>query len=158
MGKIRAISLWEPWASLVAVKAKKWETRSWGTELRSDLLICAAKKKDSDAMKLVTHDFQFQNGLQALVRNPKKAGWTGITPEHLNFGMAVAIVKIAICITTEQALEKHLISFEEATFGDYSAGRFAWKFENVRRIKEPFPVKGKQGFFFVEMPEGVEYI
>lgn len=39
-------------------------------------------------------------------------------------------------------------------FGDFSPGRYAWKLENVRTI-EPFPVKGCQGLFEVEVPEGL---
>jgi hypothetical protein len=42
----------------------------------------------------------------------------------------------------------------EKMFGDYSRNRYMWIFENIRPIKEPFPVKGSQGFFEVEVPEG----
>lgn len=32
---MKAISLWQPWASLMAVGAKRYETRSWGTLYRA---------------------------------------------------------------------------------------------------------------------------
>lgn len=38
----------------------------------------------------------------------------------------------------------------EINFGDFSPGRYAWKLENVRAI-DPFPVKGRQGLFEVEI-------
>lgn len=41
---MKAISLWQPWASLVAVGAKKIETRSWATKYRGSLAIHATKK------------------------------------------------------------------------------------------------------------------
>ena len=41
--KIKAISLWQPWANLIAVGAKKYETRSWKTNYRGALLICASR-------------------------------------------------------------------------------------------------------------------
>ncbi len=42
--KIKAISLHQPWASLIAMGLKKFETRSWLTNYRGKLVICAAKK------------------------------------------------------------------------------------------------------------------
>lgn len=41
---MRAISLWQPWASLVVLGAKKIETRHWSTNYRGPLLIHAAKR------------------------------------------------------------------------------------------------------------------
>ncbi|CCQ65412.1 hypothetical protein CWATWH0402_4143 [Crocosphaera watsonii WH 0402] len=42
--KIKAISLHQPYASLIAMGLKKFETRSWSTNYRGKLVICAAKK------------------------------------------------------------------------------------------------------------------
>jgi hypothetical protein len=160
MSKIRAISLWEPWASLIAVKAKKWETRSWGTEFRGELLICAAQTqkgiKIAEETGLITGSAAY-SGRELCV---------DIDDEEieLNFGNAVAIVELTDCITTKEwRLNLYNDRYSDNTskeigLGDYTPGRFAWKLENIRRIKEPYPVKGKQGFFFVEMPEGVEFV
>lgn len=43
MSDVRALSLHQPWASLIAVGAKTIETRSWRTEHRGRLLIHAAR-------------------------------------------------------------------------------------------------------------------
>src|SRR5579859_5567435 len=43
---IKAISLWEPWASLVARGVKRHETRHWSTDYRGPIAICAAKTLD----------------------------------------------------------------------------------------------------------------
>lgn len=40
---MKALSLWQPWASLVAIGAKTIETRSWSTSYRGPLAIHAAK-------------------------------------------------------------------------------------------------------------------
>lgn len=42
-GVIRGLSLTQPWATLVAIDAKKVETRSWGTRYRGRVAIHAAK-------------------------------------------------------------------------------------------------------------------
>ena len=40
---MKALSLWQPWASLMAVGAKHNETRDWPTRYKGELAICAAK-------------------------------------------------------------------------------------------------------------------
>ena len=42
--EIRIISLWQPWASLIALNLKQYETRSWGAPYRGKLAIHAAKR------------------------------------------------------------------------------------------------------------------
>lgn len=52
---MKALSIWEPWASLIACGTKRIETRSWSTEYRGPLLICAAQaRNDIDLMDLLT--------------------------------------------------------------------------------------------------------
>lgn len=41
---MKAITLWQPWATAMAMGVKRIETRSWFTRHRGDLLICAAKR------------------------------------------------------------------------------------------------------------------
>ncbi|HXF63048.1 MAG TPA: hypothetical protein VNK95_15595 [Caldilineaceae bacterium] len=40
----------------------------------------------------------------------------------------------------------------ERVFGDYRAGRYAWKLEDVQRLPEPMPATGKQGLWAWEAP------
>ena len=42
---MKAITLWQPWASLIAVGAKTIETRGWATNYRGPLAIHAAKRR-----------------------------------------------------------------------------------------------------------------
>jgi len=136
---MKAISLWEPWASLIALGAKTYETRHWPWKYRGELLICAAKGGLSKIELLDLLNFKpFRN---VLGENPK-----------LNFGNAVAIVNVTDCIPTEKMEFDSIKPVYEQDFGDYTYGRFAIRLENIRRIKNPFPVKGAQGFFNVELP------
>lgn len=45
---MKCISLWQPWATLMAIGAKRIETRSWPTSHRGPLAIHAAKKRPSE--------------------------------------------------------------------------------------------------------------
>src|SRR5690349_2810871 len=44
--EIRGLSLWEPWAFLMAVDEKRFETRSWATPYRGTVAIHASKNLD----------------------------------------------------------------------------------------------------------------
>ena len=45
---VKALTLWQPWASLIGYGAKTIETRSWSTEYRGPLAIHAAKRPTRD--------------------------------------------------------------------------------------------------------------
>jgi len=148
---MKAISMWEPWASLVRTGAKRLETRSWSTRYRGPLLICAAKGgiPKSELIFLLSC-WNFQGGLAPLVGKPLDLtfrSWPGVKIEDLNFGKAVAVVDLVNCKPTGKLTQEEIGTDEP--FGDFSMGRFAWQLENVVAI-EPFPVKGMQGLFEVD--------
>lgn len=45
---MKAISIREPWATLIRNGDKTIETRTWSTKYRGKILLCASKKPDSD--------------------------------------------------------------------------------------------------------------
>lgn len=137
---MKGISIRQPWASLIAVGAKKYETRSWATSYRGPLLICAAKKEEDYRR----YPEQFRDRVYASLHKESD----GLVPWMVPYGCAVAIADLTACLSTYN-YQTDWIWFE-ATFGDFSPGRFAWKLENVRAI-DPFPVKGRQRLFEVEV-------
>ncbi len=144
---IKALSLWEPWASLMATGAKTIETRSWSTSYRGPLLICASQRRNKTQLNDLLEDPDFQNGLAGLC--PR---WP-VTFNDLNFGHAVAVVDLSNVVPTSSMV----LAQDEEAFGDFSNNRFGWCTRNLRRIK-PFPIKGKQGLFDVDLPRGVELL
>lgn len=134
MSKVKAISLWQPWASAIAYGAKLVETRSWKTTHRGLLLIHAARSKDG-------------RDWDGAIR-PYLSG----VPEYseLPFGAIVAVAELVTCLPTTSLRSD--LSDRELALGDYSAGRYGWILRKVRRI-EPIPYKGKQGLF--EVPHDV---
>lgn len=53
---MKALSLWQPWATLIANGAKQIETRSWSTSYRGPILIHAAKRKVLKELKELAED------------------------------------------------------------------------------------------------------
>lgn len=137
---IKCVSLWEPWASLMAVGAKRNETRSWPTSYRGPILICASKKRIPELPELLNLP-AFKRGLSPL-RQPGDRIVKDLLG-RLSFGMAVAVVDLVDCVRAESV---ESFPFDEREFGDYTPGRWAWITKSVRRV-EPFPITGHQGIW-----------
>lgn len=127
---MKAISLWQPWASAIALGLKRIETRSWSTSYRGPLAIHAAKRWQSDQR-------EFAAAEAALDR----------LPNRLPLGAIVATAEL-VDVKRSEELETE-VSAVERLYGDYSPGRFGWVLDNIKPLDEPVPFKGSQGFFFV---------
>lgn len=68
--------------------------------------------------------------------------WLKVIPR----GAFIGIGDIIDCVPTEKMTEEQLVRSRD--FGDFTPGRFAWEFTNVKRFKTPIPAKGHQGFFY----------
>jgi hypothetical protein len=122
---IRAISLYQPWASLIALGAKKFETRSWYTAYRGPLAIHAGK--NPNYLALVYDTPEFMNAFD------------GRPPESLPLGAFVCTCTLADCLQAE--------TVPPDAFGDYAPGRWAWSLKDVLILPEPIHARGQQGFW-----------
>ncbi len=133
MVEMKAITLWEPWATLVAYGYKRFETRSWPTHYRGPLVIQAAKRIPRSAE---LRPGPIREALAAI-------GVAGDFP----FGCALAVVDVTAVYRTEAVLVKEMVIGDELAFGDYGPGRYAWRLENLRRLAQPVPLRGRQGLW-----------
>lgn len=127
-GTLKALTLAQPWASLVACGAKKIETRSWKTSYRGPLAIHAAKGFPKSAQNLF-YEFPIYPALDAV-----KHG-------DLPRGSIIAIAKLVACLEITPAFVEGL-TFTEKCFGDYGPGRYAWILQDATSFPEPIPAKG----------------
>lgn len=142
---MKAITLWQPWSQLVAIKAKGIETRSWQTKLRGWIAIHAAKTIPREGME-VLNEWVFSN---ALVR----AGYRD--SEDLPLGCIVAFAELYDIRPTEQIIDEVFAMGHEYFFGDYSDGRFGWFLRNIIPTPEPIPMSGGQRLWNWEGGESV---
>ena len=131
---MKVISLWQPWATLVAIGAREYETRSLSTRYRGLLAIHAAKRLD-----IVQKEYCLQDPFFAALT---AANYTVGT---LPLGGIVAVVKLIEIVSTNRVT----VSKKERAFGNYLSGRYAWKLEMVKCLDKPIPMNGAQGFFEV---------
>lgn len=137
---MKILSLWEPWASCMAMSWKTWETRGWATNYRGPLAIHAAK--NMSAIKDLT-----PIELEDLAK--EICGVDLNLPKCWPLGSILCVVDLVDCVPTEKAAPGPL----ERMLGNYLPERFAWKTENLRRVK-PVSFRGMQGL--KDLPAGVE--
>jgi hypothetical protein len=136
MNPVKALSLWQPYATLIALGAKRIETRSWSTSYRGPLVIQAASRWTGEQRDLCQIE-PFASTLKSDAYTP---------PHHsLPLGAIVCVVDLAACRRTGQI--RHTLSEQEQAFGNYADGRFAWVLENVRAFDEPYRLAGQRGLF-----------
>ena len=117
-----AISLWQPWASFIAIGVKPYETRHWRAPQRligERVAIHAAKRKpDRDDL-------------------PWWERVSGSAP--LPLGAFVCTALLVACHSTGR------VPSDE--YGDYGPGRFAWELREVIVLDPPVPALGRQGIW-----------
>jgi len=133
---MRAMSLWQPWASLMVHGHKRNETRSWSIEYRGRVLIHAAKRFQQEEREICI----YAPFAPCLARHYNKL-------KDIPLGAIIGSVHIVDCVPTNWAVSR--ITDQERHFGNYADGRFAWITENPVAFKEPVPFRGQQGFFNV---------
>lgn len=124
---MKAISLHQPWATLVALGEKQYETRSWKPSYRGLLAIHAAKQFNEIQQGLCLQS-PFSGSL-------REAGYR--VPHSLPLGGILCVVRLVDVVPTGQVPDK--LSAKELAFGNYGPGRFA----------NPIPMAGMQSLFDV---------
>ncbi len=125
---IPAITLWQPWACLIEVGVKPYETRPKAPPKKligQRIAIHAAKRP----MKLAMMSQEF---IDACYDAFGGCHWSHALP----LGVVVCTAILAEAVPVEQVTPD--------LFGDYSPGRWAWKLEDVRPVQPHAPAKGMQ--------------
>lgn len=118
---MKVITLWQPWASLIAHGYKTYETRSWTTSYRGQLAIHAAKR---------------------LPERGELAGQTDIL---------AALKEIGIKAVGDLPFGCILCVAELVDVTPTGGNRYAWHLENISLLPEPIPATGRQGLWNCEM-------
>jgi len=148
---MKALSLTQPWASLVAVGVKRVETRSWTTQYRGEIAIHAAKGFPKWAKETVWQEPFLQALRDAeIIRFNIFAGYAGEGEGSFPLGAVIATAELVEVCSTNDEIEDFLWkhgAVNEFEFGDYGLNRYAWALKNVQRLAEPIPAKGALGLW-----------
>ncbi len=128
---VKAISLWQPWASAWVQGLKRNETRSWATSYRGWLVVHAAKRWTREQRDLLE-----TLPLADLLR---------MDDRDLPLGAIVGKVYLKGSWPTDRFFPNHI----EGAWGDYSHGRYVWPASEHVEFTDPIPFRGRQRFFDV---------
>ena len=130
------ISLWQPYASLIFARVKRFETRDFRPPAKyigGDIGIHAAKRPHSQC--------GVSEGLDALSRETFGADY----PTALPRGAFLGSVRLVSVHTVESMRDD--ISEEDWLAGNWEDGRFCWLLDDENYC--PFPMKGNQSWWGV---------
>lgn len=131
---MKALSLWQPWASAIPFGWKRIETRHWSTAYRGPLAIHAAKRWTADERE------EWEIACQTY----------GMPPGQPPLGAVIAVTLLVDVRRTETLLAEG-VSPEEQEWGNFGPGRFGWMLADIVALPRPIPFKGAQGLF--EVPD-----
>jgi len=142
---MKAISLWQPWATLWLLTdpdEKVYETRAWYTHHRGPLLVHAAQKRDGE-VRHALEDRHFSERLSA----------HGLNIHDLPFGALIGRVILVNCCRMERL--NPWPDWRELQAGNWTPWRYAWQRSGTQvvRFPRPIPYKGAQGLF--DVPDSV---
>jgi hypothetical protein len=117
----KALSVRQPWASMIVWGLKTIEVRSWSTEYRGELFIHASKRIDQRASDLFELD-------------------------KLPLGCLIGSVQLLSVdpLTSELWTE---LADEHFQVGPFQSGFYAWRLTDPKSLTEPIPYIGERGLF-----------
>lgn len=168
---MKALTVRQPWASLIALGVKTIETRSWSTRYRGPLAVHAGKARpdlcwEGGGYAIAADDdgrFMYRGHLGARSSLPLGAvvavvdlidvvpiidgslGWT----EDSDTPPAAVVVSwdsAAMLVDTRETGPFPDVT-DQLPFGVFAPGRFAWLLGDVRPLVPPVPAKGRQGLW-----------
>ena len=124
---MKAITIREPFATLIKDKVIIYETRSWKTNYRGEIYIHAAKAKSKASNTSIASTY---------LKSKEN-------PEHI---ICKCLLKDCIYMD-EDFINEVKKNKEEYNSGRYEVGRYAWKLEVIEVLKEPIYAKGQLGIW-----------
>lgn len=171
---MKALTLRQPYASLVSLGVKTIETRSWSTRYRGPLAIHAGKRRadGADMKRLVGDEVDAWNAWHA----------AGLVTEdgsldRMPYGALVAVCQVLdvlpmvprcpsvspefdpyanthrVFVDTDQLWRTNprggppVALSDQIPFGVWQPGLFAWMLGDIERLAEPIPAVGRQGLW-----------
>jgi len=138
--QMKALTLWQPWASLIALGEKKVETRCWSTKYRGELAIHAAAQIPPKWLGASRFSSAFANELADVLM--VRTDHVGDKSRELPRAAVLCIVRLVDIQTTDEAAG--FLCKRELIFGNYEEGRYAWFLELVEKFETPVLAKGNR--------------
>jgi hypothetical protein len=144
---MKALTIWQPWASLIIAEGKLWEWRGWpaprwvvghriaihagARRARTDEIADILARIDDDETSLVGEI------AKPLLLRVHRSAW----PLSCVLGTAV----LGTSIPAQEWARAHAPDFADSDRLNHN--KFAWPLSDVDRFEPPIPARGAQGFW-----------
>ena len=161
---IKALTLWQPWASLIAKGIKTIETRGWSAPwtLWGQRIAIHAGRKSVPVYSLppaMREKLEWQFGRSwdtslpsgAVVATARLIG-CGVVHDLRDTGSGtIAVFGAATKLYTDDM--ERIPSVHVDAYGDFGLGRHLWLLDQIEELETPVPARGMQKLW--TLPEGV---
>lgn len=135
---MRALTIWQPHATMLATGMRNIETRGWET---GPLLIHASKKLDSGLnVSLAADLLSFNDYARDLTHDARKLC---DMPWNDTNGCVLAYARLADCYPIPKPTGTEL----DLIFGGFGDGRWGFELAEVVTLRKPVPARGAQGLW-----------
>lgn len=132
---MRGLTLTEPWATLVTIGAKRFETRSWKTSYRGAVAIHASKSYPAWARELRCVE-------------PFRSTLSRLDPSLGPLGCVLCVAQLVDCRQCDHDTPAQ-VGEPEASFGDFAPGRFRFELADVHPLVRPIALRGALGLWTI---------
>lgn len=160
---MKALSLWQPWATLIALGVKTIETRDWSTGYRGPLAIHATKRQPDQALCLgpLTAEghpspsegyivgWNYSGGTPRLYKRPIPGRVGALKRWQQQADPLPLGAVIATCVLVDVVPAYTVTDQHQFPYGDFSPGRLAWLLAEITPI-DPVPAIGSRGLWEYE--------
>ena len=145
---MKAISIKQPWASLIVEGVKDIENRTWPTKFRGRVLIHASAKSVNLG---IYYDAPFTRTQWAAMNIDERINskCKGNSLKFLPKSVIIGSVEIVDCVINHDSIwaEPAYKTIEDARFGSDAKPIYNWVLANPIKFPEPIPAKGKLSFW-----------
>jgi hypothetical protein len=148
---MKALTVRQPWASLIVHGVKHIETRSKPTKIRGRIGIIAGKHRPEEYEKW--GDWQYVPSrfpCEPDVLEHYASGMPGAPDEvRVTFGALIGTVELYDCVPISWpgrdliGSDGHDIT-DQLPYGEFYPGRWAWLLRDPQPLAEPIPMRGAQ--------------
>jgi len=132
---MKALSIRQPWAWLIAKGYKDTENRTWPTKFRGQVYVHAGKRFDRDALKGISE----HKGILLPTETVAAIAWLSLshTPKFLASGAIIGEVDIVDCVTDSDS--------------PWFTGPYGFVLRDPVLYEKAIPCKGRLGLFEPEV-------
>lgn len=149
---MKAITLTQPYATLIAIGAKRIETRGWSTTYRGPIAIHAGQGLGPVGGRRGFRELIEREPFASALRDVLLAD--GSLPRGAIVAVARLVDSCSLamqgsrgCYYNETIGGWVRVSEQETAFGDYNAGRYGFLLDRVEPLETPAPARGALGLW-----------